>query len=400
MRIMNDRRITGWMALLVAVMVVCGGCRSNRQKKELNKRISLSRVDDIPYGASVAYNQLSSLFPDADINVASKSPANLFNSYGKRAFIILGTRIEADGQDVANLKSWVSQGNHVFMSATDYSDTLLSSLHLESASSLLYGDSLQVSVLNPVSGDSQSFVYPGIRRDSYLTKLDTGYATVLGRDAQGRPNMVRFRYTGGGSLILQFAPLAFSNFFLLHKRNIGYYEQALSYIPKDVREVIWDDYFRLYHPRAGFQTLSFIFNNPALAAAFWLLLILLALIYIFESKRKQRPVPVIEGLRNQSLDFVKTIGRLYFQRRDNRNLVGKMANHFYDHIRTRYNMQSGPGEEEYDRFVERLSYKTGVRIEVLRELMGEMHGLLAGSVVSDEQLLAFDEKLEAFYKQA
>ena len=129
----------------------------------------------------------------------------------------------------------------------------------------------------------------------------------MGHDEWRKPNLIRESFQGGGSITIQSDPLALSNFFLLHKNNIGYYNQAFSYFPKSIHTVIWDQYFR--YGKKNFNSLSVIFANPGFRTAFWLVLLLFALIYLFESKRKQRIIPVIHPLKNTSLDFVTTVGR-------------------------------------------------------------------------------------------
>jgi hypothetical protein len=108
-------------------------------------------------------------------------------------------------------------------------------------------------------------------------------------------------------------------------------------------------------------------------------------------------VPVTGGLRNNSLDFVTTIGRLYYQRRDNRNMAVKMSAHFLDHIRTRYNLPVTTPDEE---FVTRLSYKTGYPREPLQELVSDINRLQADVPLTDEELLSFHRKIDEFYKHA
>jgi hypothetical protein len=251
-----------------------------------------------------------------------------------------------------------------------------------------------VSIYNPVSYDSLSFAYPGASYDNWVYSLDSQYTTILGRDAKGRPDLVKFSYKGGGTLYLHFAPMAFTNFFLLHKHNKAYYDNALSYLPASVKEVIWDEYFR-YDRTRDFSAFRYILGNRPLRWAFWLSLLLFALIYLFESKRKQRMVPVTPGLRNNSLDFVRTIGRLYYQRRDNHDLALKMSAHFLDHVRTRYNLPVTTPDEG---FVERLSYKTGYPREPLQELVSDIQRLQDGSPLTDETLLALHRKIDTFYK--
>ena len=128
-----------------------------------------------------------------------------------------------------------------------------------------------------------------------------------------------------------------------------------------------------------------------------MLLVLLLLIYLIESKRRQRPIPVIQPLQNTSLDFVRTIGRLYFQRRDNHNLAGKMVNHFQDQVRTRYNLPAAALDEG---LATRLAHRTGYPQEELSRLIGYMRVLPSKAYVPDEELIDFHRQLEAFYKKA
>jgi hypothetical protein len=170
----------------------------------------------------------------------------------------------------------------------------------------------------------------------------------------------------------------------------------MSYLPMSVKEVIWDDYFR-YDRGQNFSALQYILHNRSLRWAFWLSLLLFGFIYLFDSKRKQRIVPVIPAGRNTSLEFVKTIGRLYYQRRDHQNLALKMTTHFQDHVRTRYNIPVSVLDEG---LADRLSYKTGFPRSTLRELVYTMKSLQDRPSLSDEELLDLHHRLEEFYKQA
>jgi hypothetical protein len=193
---------------------------------------------------------------------------------------------------------------------------------------------------------------------------------------------------------LHFAPLAFSNFFLLHKHNIAYYENALSYLSPGTHVVIWDEYFR-YDRTRGFSAFRYIFSSEPLRWAFWLLLLLFAILYLFESKRRQREIPLINPLTNTSLDFVRTIGRLYFQRRDNHNLAMKMVTHFQDQVRTRWHLPVNAFDEA---FADKLAYRTGYAKLSLMPLVGYMGELPSKTYISDDELLDFHQQLEAFYK--
>ena len=384
---------------VVPMLFLLVSCWGGGGRKTLNRRVSLSRHDDIPYGARVAYESLQYLFPEATVTVNSNnSPVTLANTSGtNRVFIAIGYSFDADASGVTGLMNFIEQGNQVFISANRMSDTLLKEVSIRATNHGVFAeepDSLTVGVYNPVNSDYKTFSYPGDSYDNWITKLDSQYTTILGRDEKGRPNFVRLTYKGGGAIYLQFAPLAFSNFFLLHKQNIAYGENALSYLPANTREVIWDEYYRYDHTRE-FSAFQYILKHPALRWAFWLLLLLFAIIYIFDSKRRQRQIPVISALSNTSLDFVRTIGRLYFQRRDNHNLALKMVAHFQDQVRTRFHLPVTALDEA---FVDRLAYRTGYPKQTLAPLVDYMYHLPTKAYISDDELLDFHRQLDAFYK--
>ncbi len=386
--------------IVMPAILLLASCGTD--KKELNRRMSLSRHDDIPYGTKVAYELLPHLFPDATITVSTNdNPGSLANLSGNgRVFMVIGHSVVASASDVTALMNFVQQGNQVFISANRISENLLKSLSVQTTGKTPFyaePDSLTVGVYSPVDTAYKEFAYPGDSYDNWITRLDTQYTSVLGRDGRGRPNFIRLTYKGGGAVYLQFAPLAFSNFFLLHKHNIVYYEKALSYLPADTREIIWDEYYRYDHSRS-FSALDYILNNPRagmLRWAFWLLLLLFLILYLIESKRRQREIPVINPLSNTSLDFVRTIGRLYFQRRDNHNLAMKMVAYFQDQVRTRFHLPVTALDEA---FVDRLAYRTGYPKESLAPLVDYMYHLPTKAYISDEELLDFHGQLEAFYK--
>lgn len=398
---MNHRiRQTAWFILAAILAGTTLASCSGPKKKELNRRITLWRKDKIPYGTELAYDGLSQLFPDATITVNKKSPTSLFAGEEKKAYIIIVPWFYPKPSEITALMNLVGEGNHIFISAHFVSDSLLHLLGLKAGfgnGQQYEPDTLQLGLYDHTTDDFRYFSYPGDSYDNWFTSVDSQYATIMGRDHRNRPDFVRYTYKGGGSICLQLAPLAFSNFFLLHKDNRAYYENALSNVPNTVGTVLWDDYFR-YH-RAddsdGFSAFQYIFSSPPFRLAFWLLLILFGLIYLFDSKRRQRMIPLIAPLRNTSVDFVRTISRLYFQRRDNLNLASKMVAHFQDKVRTKYRMSPTTLDEA---FAEQLAYRTGFSKEELKQLVYYMRTLPDKAYIPDEELLEFHQQLDAFYK--
>src|ERR1700743_1471754 len=228
-----------WVPAVVAILTLFSSCRLGKQ---LNRRLSLWRKDDIPYGTQIAYDALPFLFPDAEVSINRGKTIAVPTGEGRTALIIVTGFMDAEARDVALLMIFVGEGNVVFISANRLSEDLLKNFSIHATNVRRFTeepDSLTVGVYDPVSAVYGSFSYPGDSYDNYVTRLDSQYVSVLGRDGHGRPDFVRINYKGGGAVYLQFAPLAFSNFFLLHRQNIAYYEKALSYIPASEAERNW-----------------------------------------------------------------------------------------------------------------------------------------------------------------
>src|SRR6185437_16635314 len=91
-------RTTVFLFMIAALSGSCGLSGN----KQLNRRVSLSRHDDIPYGARVAYDALPNIFPDAELVVSNnRNPFPLSeSSTSKRALIVIATSVIADSADI------------------------------------------------------------------------------------------------------------------------------------------------------------------------------------------------------------------------------------------------------------------------------------------------------------
>ena len=402
-------------------LLVLAGFPSCDQSKQLNERVTLWRNDKIPYGTYYARESLPRIFPEASISNYKHSPdpyqkSNLRDLLGqyndnlrKTCYLIIADEVLPDEKEIEGLFGLVAKGAKVFISSATIDENLLDTLQLKTSlySGFYYAqDSLTVRVNDPVSLQESSYSYPGKAYDNYFSYVDSSITTVLGKDEAGRANFVKISYESGGAFYIHLAPMALTNFFLLHKNNKTYYDQVLSWVPRNMEVVRWDDYFRNSVRGAGkdgsdtngaFDALNWLKKQPAFAWGGGLLLLLLLLIYLFESKRKQRIIPVIQPLRNASLDFVKTIGRMYFQRKDNKDLAHKMTVHFLTHVRNRYNIRTSAMDED---FVKRLAYKSGYDQQAVQALVYALQYAQDSPEVSDHALLELNHKLETFYQYA
>jgi hypothetical protein len=358
-------------------------------------------MDKIPYGTRYAYENLSSFFPRAEIRTSNRFPV-IYSSETRqdttRTLIIVSPLFAPEPVVMKSIIRFAAAGNQVFISSPGIDDTVMSILHLKQKGEMFsYRDSGEFSIRDPVSNEWKKFVYPGYSFDNYFDAVDTGYTEVLGKNSRGLPDFIRIGYDHGGAIFIHLDPFAFSNFFLLHKQNSLYYDLALSYVPRQTDVVEWSDYFRYRRRTENFSTLRFILSKRALRWAFWLTLLLFLFLFIFESKRKQRPIAEIPPLRNASEDFVKTVGRLYFQQKNNQNLATKMVAAFLENIRSNYNLSTSQLNDE---FAHKLAFRTG---KPLSEIMATIHLIYEMRLkqdLSDQELMDLHKQINQFNKPA
>jgi hypothetical protein len=113
-------------------------------------------------------------------------------------------------------------------------------------------------------------------------------------------------------------------------------------------------------------------------------------------RRKQRYIPVITKPKNDSLDFVKTIGRLYYDKGDHKNLCRKMSAYFLEHVRNRYKLATTELNED---FIKNLQFKTGADESEIRSIVFFIREMENAATVSDHQLQYFHKQLEIFYSK-
>ncbi len=390
------------VAGLAAALLVFYGLRD---RKRFEEKVTLKRKDKIPYGTEVAYRTLPVLFPGASVSSSKSMPGfwdSLSMDRSRQAYICITPNFDPDEFEMGKIIDFVKAGNDVFVSSFELSYNAEERLIRNSESSSVNytvktrfsSDSLSLSLLRP---GKKTWYYPGSGESSYFTRLDTSRALVLGEE-EGVPDFIQLN-SGRGHFFLHRAPLAFSNYFLLHKHNMEYYERAMSYLSPGINRIVWDEYFLTRRHRSeGKQSwFSVLMKYPGLSTAVIIGLLTLLVYALAEMRRKQRFIPEYKKPRNDSMDFVKTIGRLYYEKGDHKNLAKKMAAYFLEHVRSRYKIPTSALDEK---FVKTLQFKTGVQADSIQGIVNDIKGLEGADNLNAHQLNEFYKKLENFYRTA
>lgn len=377
---------------LLAVYIVA---EINRPK-QIDWKMTLSSKDKNPYGAYILYEQLHNIFPKAAIRSYNLPVYNQLNNLGdsNTAYLLIDPEITMSAEDIDVLLNYVIDGNYVFLSSGNINKLLSDTLKVEMKRrfDLLNQDSVTINFTSPVLRAEKNYGSQRMTLDGYFNKFDTATTVVLGKNHLNDVNFIRMPY-GEGAFFIHALPLCFSNYFMLRPFNSDYTAKALSYLPPNIHTIFWDEYYKrddknIRHP------LRYILNNQWLRAAYYLGLLTILLFIFFEMKRRQRVIAVMAPLRNSSLDFVQTVGNVYFNKRDNKNISTKKINYFLAYIRAGLFLSTSYLNDE---FVRALSKKTSVPEEKIRELVSLINEVQQNTNTNDAQLLELNWRMEEFY---
>ena len=393
-------------AVVLVLLVVMMASNTTKPFRRMDERITLRQTDRIPYGLKVATELLPSLFPNAKVYSDRKYPGtwdSIDATGSKQAVILVSDYFDADDEELDELSSFVENGNYVFIIHRAASDNVISYFNFAYNNDYNFydpedEDSLKLELQSPSFASGVLYTYPGKKYEGSFYKIDTSKTAVLGRNDKGVPNFIQFN-KGKGKFFFHSAPLAFSNYFILHKNNVAYYEQVLSVLPKDITAIVWNEYYlakpQNQNDKSDPNWLGALFSYPSFK---WGLLIgafTLALFVLLGMRRRQRMIPVYEKPKNDSLDFVKTLGRLYYDRRDHRNLALKMTAYFLEHVRSKYKLPTHTLDEE---LIHSLHFKSGYPELETRNIINSIHSIHTTHLITDTELAGFHRQLELFYQ--
>lgn len=341
----------GFLVLLLAIILIV----DYNRPKPIDWRPTYSTNDKIPFGMYVFDQESKTLLKNDSIEKITRSPYEfLDNNYVpdsiaghysiKGTVLSIGKNIPIDAESWKEIFYFVSHGNTAFISATNLPQIFTDSLKVELDASFNYTNKTYNWVCNPLLG-TQKYNLEEDVNTSFFTSFDTINSQVLGylKTDTDRVNFIRTDFRGG-QFILHLQPAAFTNFHLLKGNQYQYAEKVVSYIPNG--KIYW---FLKSNTDESISNspLRYIFSQPALKWAWYFFLIGMALFMIFNAKRKQRVVPIIEPLPNLTVDFTKTIGNLYYQEGDHDTIIEKKITYFLEKIRNEYLLDTQKLDEAF-----------------------------------------------------
>ncbi|UOQ72024.1 DUF4350 domain-containing protein [Hymenobacter cellulosilyticus] len=327
------------------------------------------------------------------------------SDFPKATYLFVNDNFNLSPTDSRALLRHVYRGNDVFIAAEQFDTRFADTLGFRTAPFLgkprlrnntpkgLLNDSVELFLTNPTlaraAGRSYRFPHLGA---SYRILPDNGLrATQLAADAEGRAVLVRIPH-GRGHVYVCSVPLAFTNYFVLQPPTSNLAFAALSYLPAG-RPVWWDEYQK--QGRQGEQSLlRVLLAHDALRQALYLSLMGALLFVLFEARRRQRVIPILNPLSNTTLQFTRTVASLYRQGGNHALIAEKKIGLFLEFLRQRLNEPALDLNDTEAR--ERLAQKAGVSLPAVEQLVRRINMVRTAPQVSDAELLLLSHALHEF----
>lgn len=387
--------------LLLAVAALFTACSEKQGKRLPGLQETFSKDDTKPFGSHIAYRQIENMFSHNTIRIKKQPFDKTWQSISDTAslYVCISPNLFVTDDETKAMLDYVYAGNSLFIAANYFDTTLLNKIKCSEEHWPL--PPLWMNFFEPIrttntkySDSSFSYYYHPFKNSFHFR--DSVFTKVLGVNDSNAPNYILYFY-GKGKLFLHCDPKAFSNYFLLKNDNYRYMENAFGYTGADPEHLYWDDYYRkLGARRSSKSALDEILSRPPLAAAFWLSLLLLTLYILFGGKRRQRIIEKIKINENTTVTFTETIGRLYLQKKDNRNIAEKMCMYFTEYVRNNYFLNTNTIDDD---FITTLSRKSGVERQKVESLYRAIEHIHNNTTVDDYQLLSLNEQIQNFYKK-
>ncbi|MCW8981269.1 MAG: DUF4350 domain-containing protein [Altibacter sp.] len=365
---------------------------------------SYTQEDKIPLGTYVMHDVLKKRLGEDLVDMRQPPFENLRDTSLSGTYLFVNNNLSFDDAELERMYAWVAKGNTVFAAATFHSTPLLDTLQLETKNAWLPDVFVTEPMLQLVNKNFKEDKPYHVQRDMimpYFSELDTLSQTVLGVSEpyndtlQITKPLINFikAPVGKGAFYLHTQPEVFSNYFLLTEQHIRYTEDMLGYI-NDGRPVYWDTHYKS-GKSINISPLYILLNNKYLKWAYYTVLIGAVLFVLFEGKRKQRSIPIVNPVTNKTFEYTQTISGMYLDQQQTQEIAKKQITLFFEYIRTRLRI---PTDTTNNRFFTAVAARSGNSLEDTKNLFTFMEKIQQQEQTSKEELLELNKRITTYKK--
>ena len=374
---------------MIATTVVLLLWAEQAKPKRINWQPSYSSSDKAPYGHYILREELRQLFPAEKIETQQRTIYEaLKRNYTTRKhfeegdfnYVFINRVFAPSETDFDVLMEFVENGGQVFIAAQLFERQVAEKLGIKTSYFFINAqDTVTLRMVNPRLG-KKAYGFKRGTISEYFQKYNSLNTSVLAVNNEDNPVLLKATH-GKGNFILSSTPLAFSNYHMVLRENSEYASKVFSYLP--VQMVYWDEYYKDGRIQST-NKFRFIMSRESLRWALWLTIITLIIFIIFEGRRTQRIIPIIKPLPNTTLEFTQTVGKLYYQRKDHKNIAEKRITHFLEYIRTHMYVSTNQFDEA---FIDKIVSKTNQSEKQVKQLFELITRVQNQTNITDTELL-------------
>lgn len=367
--------------------------------EEIDWSQDYTRDKTIPFATKILFDEIETLFPGQQLLINEE---NLYyfdqRPDSPKNWIFINSGIGFDELETKLILEKVESGDQVFI-AGQVGGFLADTLNLEYGyyynlfDSTFTKDSIGVSINSEALNTDQSWSHDAGITFYHMTSYDSTSTTVLGTWEDGQVNFIRTDF-GEGSFYLNSNPNLFTNYYLRKPDYARYAFTALSHLP--VRITVWDAYDK-DGKSVGGTPLNVILNTRYLRQAWLLAVLSLVLFMIFKARRRQRIIPIINPPENSTLEFTRTIGMLYLEQGNHKDILEKKVQFFLDYVKNHMRLDTSSIDEK---FKIDLSYRSGIPRNEIFKLFDLIELTEHSKKISDSELKQVTDRIDQFYKQS
>ena len=370
--------------------------------KKVNWFPSYALHHKIPFGSYVFNEQLERI-SDTIIAVDRPPFEYLKNNSISGTYLFYNGGINYGEQELNSLLNWVSKGNTLVVSAVDFEGKLLDTLNLKTKSinnTDNFNNTHQVKLVNPILDHTTIYTYDRPITFFYFNEIDTTNTSILSFIDKQREGSESSKTTlvnalkqpfGNGEIILNTFPQAFTNYFILNSPNQNYTAGLMSYI--DINQPIYIDTYYKTGKKFYTSPMYLFLNTESLKWAYYSILIGVLIYIIFEGKRKQRAIPIVKPLNNQTVDFTRTIANMYYENGKHKDITQHKVQHFLEYIRNTMHLSTSTINHS---FIKNLAARSNNSVEDTQTLFKLITSLNQKIKIENEELERLNTLIEQF----
>lgn len=393
---MKDNKYVILLLALLALYVVY----EMSKPQEENWTPTYSFADKEPFGAFALYDLSKSLFNGEEIKSSFKTIYELYEEdKGEQNILIVADQVAFAEDETELILDFVENGGTVLIATQQMKGELADTFSLNMREQATFfsfnpkaiSESLAGETVEEISFQNEFINYPFLGALSSFDQVSDDFE-VLAKNSINRPVLLKYAH-GEGQIYLSSMPLAFTNYFTLLPETTEYTEHMMALFPSD-EPPLHIEYYQLGRLESS-SPIRVLLADKNLRMAIYILMAVILVFIIFQAKRRQRIIPVLQGNPNLSLEFVRTLGSLYYRQLDHKNILKKRVLYWKEFVRTHYNLNTQVIDEA---FVQELANKSGHTKESIEGLTKRIISVDQDNTPLREDLIKdIEDRLNQFY---